>query len=94
MLYYIRKRPVGQAAKTPPSHGGDGGSIPPRVTKAILNKVPKKSSFLGALAFLNTYADNGISFYREQYCNYAVLLFFISSVLSVSKDFPIVLQKA
>ena len=26
-------RPVGQAAKTPPSHGGNGGSIPPRVTK-------------------------------------------------------------
>ena len=26
-------RPVGQAAKTPPSHGGNGGSIPPRVRK-------------------------------------------------------------
>ena len=25
--------PVGQAAKTPPSHGGNGGSIPPRVRK-------------------------------------------------------------
>ena len=25
-------RPVGQAVKTPPSHGGNGGSIPPRVT--------------------------------------------------------------
>ena len=27
--------PVGQAAKTPPSHGGNGSSILPRVTKAI-----------------------------------------------------------
>ena len=27
-------RPVGQAAKTSPSHGENGGSIPPRVTKA------------------------------------------------------------
>ena len=27
-------RPVGQAVKTPPSHGGDKGSIPLRVTKA------------------------------------------------------------
>ena len=26
-------RPVGQAAKTPPFHGGNGGSIPPRVKK-------------------------------------------------------------
>ena len=26
-------RPVGQAAKTPPFHGGNGGSIPPRVRK-------------------------------------------------------------
>ena len=25
--------PVGQAVKTPPFHGGIGGSIPPRVTK-------------------------------------------------------------
>ena len=25
--------PVGQAVKTPPFHGGNGGSIPPRVTK-------------------------------------------------------------
>ena len=28
-------RPVGQAAKTPPSHGGNGGSIPPRVRKNL-----------------------------------------------------------
>ena len=33
------KRPVGQAAKTLPSHGGDGGSIPPRVTR-------KKTAFV------------------------------------------------
>ncbi len=26
------KRPVGQAVKTSPFHGGNGGSIPPRVT--------------------------------------------------------------
>ena len=29
--YHIR--PVGQAVKTPPFHGDNGGSIPPRVTK-------------------------------------------------------------
>ena len=29
-VYHLR--PVGQAVKTPPSHGGIGGSIPPRVT--------------------------------------------------------------
>ena len=28
-----RRRPVGQAVKTPASHAGNGGSIPPRVTK-------------------------------------------------------------
>lgn len=33
-------RPDGQAAKTPPFHGGNGGSIPPRVTR--------KKSELGA----------------------------------------------
>ena len=27
------QRPVGQAAKTPPFHGGNGSSILPRVTK-------------------------------------------------------------
>ena len=34
MLYYKSKtkRPVGQAVKTPPSHGGNMGSIPVRVT--------------------------------------------------------------
>ena len=38
-------RPVGQAVKTPPFHGGNGGSIPPRVTK-------KKSTYnVGAFLF-------------------------------------------
>ena len=32
ILFDADTRPVGQAAKTPPSHGGNGGSIPPRVT--------------------------------------------------------------
>ena len=31
--------PVGQAAKTSPSHGENGGSIPPRVTKIPDTKV-------------------------------------------------------
>ncbi len=48
-------RPGGQAVKTPPFHGGNTSSILVRVTKAILNKAPEKSSFLGALAFPNTY---------------------------------------
>ena len=30
-------RPVGQAVKTPPFHGGNMGSIPVRVTKNLLN---------------------------------------------------------
>ena len=30
-------RPVGQAVKTPPSHGGNRGSIPLRVTTAMTN---------------------------------------------------------
>jgi hypothetical protein len=33
MLVFKPSRPVGQAVKTPPFHGGNGGSIPPRVTK-------------------------------------------------------------
>ena len=49
-------RPVGQAVKTPPFHGGNMGSIPVRVTKANLDKVlgatPEKSSFSGVLLFL------------------------------------------
>ena len=36
------KRPVGQAVKTPPSHGGNMGSIPVRVTS-------KKHTILGVL---------------------------------------------
>ena len=41
-------RPVGQAVKTPPSHGGDRGSIPLRVTK-------KKTDTLGiCLLFLHS----------------------------------------
>ena len=36
MIYYTgvqHIRPVGQEAKTPPSHGGNMGSIPVRVTR-------------------------------------------------------------
>ena len=40
--------PFGQAAKTSPSHGENGGSIPPRVTKA-----PKALVF-GALLFTSS----------------------------------------
>ena len=32
-------RPVGQAAKTPPFHGGNGSSILPRVTKKITSEL-------------------------------------------------------
>ena len=38
-------RPVGQAAKTPPFHGGNGSSILPRVTN-------KKSALQSQCAFL------------------------------------------
>ena len=40
--YHIR--PVGQAVKTPPFHGGNGGSIPPRVTKQ--KSKPRRLAFL------------------------------------------------
>ena len=42
-------RPDGQAAKTPPFHGGNGGSIPPRVTrkKSELGAKSTPSSFFG-----------------------------------------------
>ena len=39
--------PVGQAVKTPASHAGNGGSIPPRVTKFIWG--PVKASFVKKL---------------------------------------------
>ena len=58
--YHFSKhiRPGGQAAKTPPFHGGNTSSILVRVTTAILNKAPEKSSFLGALAFANSCVNN------------------------------------
>ena len=31
----LSARPVGQAVKIPPFHGGDGGSIPPRVSSNL-----------------------------------------------------------
>ena len=35
LWYNITISPYGQAVKTPPSHGGIGGSIPPRDTNLI-----------------------------------------------------------
>ena len=49
MSYTIQaetKWPVSQAAKTSPSHGEDGGSIPPRVTKKETSELVRVSSFL------------------------------------------------
>ena len=40
----LEKWLVGQAVKTPASHAGNGGSIPPRVTKFIWG--PVKASFV------------------------------------------------
>ena len=45
-------RPVGQAVKTPPFHGGNMGSIPVRVTKKNLDKVSENVIFSEALPFL------------------------------------------
>ena len=36
---WCTKRPVGQAVKTPPSHGGIGSSILPRVTMSLLEVI-------------------------------------------------------
>ena len=41
-------RPVGQAAKTPPFHGGNGSSILPRVTKKKLNRFFDLAFFIQA----------------------------------------------
>ena len=48
-------RPVGQAVKTPPFHGGNMGSIPVRVTK-------KKRSSSDGRFFLCSYAEASTSF--------------------------------
>ena len=44
--------PVGQAVKTPPSHGGIGSSILPRVTREPYGKCPT-----GSLVGVNCYED-------------------------------------
>lgn len=59
MIIYIA-RPVSQVVKTSPSHGEGRGSTPLRVTIVILNKVPEKSSFLGALPFQDIFLDSEI----------------------------------
>ena len=40
------QRPVGQAAKTPPFHGGNGSSILPRVTKRNKSELFRKSKLV------------------------------------------------
>ena len=55
-----KARPVSQVVKTSPSHGEGRGSTPLRVTIVILNKVPEKSSFLGALPFQGIFLDSEI----------------------------------
>ena len=37
LIIDLEKWLVGQAVKTPASHAGNGGSIPPRVTRKLLN---------------------------------------------------------
>ena len=44
-------RPVGQAVKTPPFHGGIMGSIPVRVT----NQKPWNEKFQGFLCFIGNF---------------------------------------
>ena len=48
--YHIR--PVGQAVKTPPFHGSNGGSIPPRVTRKEPTFVYDKCGFFSAKSVL------------------------------------------
>ena len=49
---WCTKRPVGQAVKTPPSHGGDGSSILPRVTnEKRINTVSRAKSVQMAMRF-------------------------------------------
>ena len=53
--YVAMPRPGGQAAKTPPFHGGNTGSIPVRVTKKK-RQIRKYLSFL----FAENFAKQGI----------------------------------
>ena len=59
-------RPVGQAVKTPPFHGGNMGSIPVRVTK---RKPPKNvGSWVVFLGFWHTFSANPNCFGLEKFC--------------------------
>ena len=51
------QRPVGQAAKTPPFHGGNGSSILPRVTNAKKNSIAIAMLFFFALILMGIEAD-------------------------------------
>ena len=46
VIYILYPRPVGQAVKTPPFHGGNAGSIPARVTKKSGHLLWQVSFFL------------------------------------------------
>jgi hypothetical protein len=62
--------PVGQAVKTPPFHGGIGGSIPPPVTKygrlaQLGERLPYKQNVSGSIPLAPTI----FSPILPQYCN-------------------------
>ena len=63
--FYIKRRiwsciarPVGQAVKTPPFHGGNTGSIPVRVTKRNKSELFRKSKLVRiCFLLLNSHID-------------------------------------
>ena len=59
-------RPVGQAAKTPPSQGGNMGSIPVRVTKNR-SDTPVLSIFCGRCVCFDLFRLSELSGYRHPF---------------------------
>ena len=56
-IYEWFKWPVGQAVKTPPSHGGDKGSIPLRVSVRKWLRIKDSESFFYFEFYLKMYFD-------------------------------------
>ena len=50
--------PFGQAAKTSPSHGENGGSIPPGVTNTNVSELLCTNKVFGFVFYMNSEAEN------------------------------------
>ena len=62
--------PVGQAVKTPPFHGGIGGSIPPPVTKSrALSSAGRASALQAECQRFDPVSAHHFFAHLPQYCN-------------------------